>query len=37
MRYVELAAITAVLQFLSFGALTGRARRQSGPALFTKD
>jgi len=28
--YVELVAIIAVLQFLSFGALTGRARRQSG-------
>jgi len=37
MQYVELAAIIAVLQFLSFGALTGRARRQSGlkaPAIF---
>jgi glutathione S-transferase len=30
MQYVELVAIIAVLQFLSFGALTGRARRQSG-------
>jgi glutathione S-transferase len=30
MQYVELVAILAVLQFLSFGALTGRARRQSG-------
>jgi glutathione S-transferase len=30
MMYVELVAIIAVLQFLSFGALTGRARRQSG-------
>jgi len=30
MKYVELVAIIAVLQFLSFGALTGRARRQSG-------
>ena len=30
MQYVELVAIMSVLQFLSFGALTGRARRQSG-------
>jgi glutathione S-transferase len=30
MRYVELVAIIAVLQFLTFGALTGRARRHSG-------
>lgn len=30
MRYVELVAVIAVLQFLLFGALTGRARRQSG-------
>lgn len=30
MQYIELVAILAVLQFLSFGALTGRARRQSG-------
>jgi uncharacterized MAPEG superfamily protein len=30
MRYVELVAIMAVLQFLSIGALTGRARRRSG-------
>jgi glutathione S-transferase len=30
MQFVELVAIIAVLQFLSFGALTGRARRQSG-------
>ena len=30
MQYVELVAVIAVLQFFSFGALTGRARRQSG-------
>jgi len=30
MQYVELVAILAVLQFISFGALTGRARSQSG-------
>lgn len=30
MQYVELVAVMAVLQFFSFGALTGRARRQSG-------
>ena len=30
MQYVELVAVIAVLQFLSFGALTGRARRLSG-------
>lgn len=30
MQYVELVAILAVLQFLFFGAMTGRARRQSG-------
>ena len=30
MQYVELAAIVAVLQFLCFGALTGRLRRLSG-------
>jgi len=30
MQYVELVAAVAVLQFLSFGALTGRARRLSG-------
>lgn len=30
MQYVELAAIVAVLQFLCFGALTGRSRRLSG-------
>jgi len=30
MQYVELVASFAVLQFLCFGALTGRARRQSG-------
>jgi glutathione S-transferase len=37
MQYVELVAIMAVLQFLSFGALTGRARRRSGlkaPAII---
>ena len=37
MQYIELVAIMAVLQFLSFGALTGRARRQSGlkaPAII---
>jgi glutathione S-transferase len=30
MQYVELVAVTAVLQFFMFGALTGRARRDSG-------
>lgn len=30
MQYVELIAVIAVLQYFSFGALTGRARRQSG-------
>jgi hypothetical protein len=30
MHYVELVAILAVLQFISFTALTGRARGQSG-------
>ena len=30
MHYVELVAILAVIQFLAFGALTGRARRLSG-------
>lgn len=30
MQYIELIAVVAVLQFLSFGALTGRARRLSG-------
>jgi glutathione S-transferase len=30
MPYVELVAIFAVLQFLTFGALTGNARRASG-------
>ena len=30
MQYVELVAVIAVLQFISFGALTGRARRLSG-------
>ena len=30
MQYVELVAILAVLQFISFTALTGRARGQSG-------
>ena len=30
MQYVELVAVLAVLQFISFAALTGRARRQSG-------
>lgn len=30
MQYVELVAVIAVFQFLSFGALTGRARRLSG-------
>jgi glutathione S-transferase len=40
MQYVELVAIVAVLQFLTFGALTGRARRQSGlkaPAVTGHD
>ena len=30
MHYIELIAILAVIQFLVFGALTGRARRLSG-------
>lgn len=30
MQYVELVAVIAVLQFFAFGALTGRARSQSG-------
>ncbi len=30
MQYVELVAVLAVLQYLFFGALTGRARSQSG-------
>ena len=30
MQYVELVAVMAVLQFLSFGALAGSARRKSG-------
>jgi glutathione S-transferase len=30
MQFVELVAVIAVLQFFSFGALTGRARRVSG-------
>jgi len=30
MQYVELVAIIAVLQFFFFGAMTGRARRNSG-------
>jgi glutathione S-transferase len=30
MQYIELVAILAVLQFLSFAALTGSARRKSG-------
>lgn len=30
MQFVELVAVLAVLQFLSFGALTGGARRDSG-------
>ena len=30
MQYVELVAITAVLQFFFFGAMTGRARMKSG-------
>ena len=30
MQYVELVAVIAVLQFFSYGALTGLARRQSG-------
>jgi glutathione S-transferase len=30
MPYVDLVAVIAVLQYLSFGALTGRARRLSG-------
>jgi glutathione S-transferase len=30
MQYVELVAVIAILQFFLFGALTGRARRQSG-------
>ena len=37
MQYAELVAITAVLQFFFFGAMTGRARRNSGlkaPAMI---
>lgn len=37
MQYVELVAIIAVLQFFFFGAMTGRARRNSGlkaPAMI---
>jgi glutathione S-transferase len=30
MQYIELVAVLAVLQFFAFGALTGRARSQSG-------
>lgn len=30
MQYVELVVVIAVLQFLLFGAMTGRARSQSG-------
>jgi glutathione S-transferase len=30
MHYVELVALIAVIQFFAFGALTGRARRESG-------
>lgn len=30
MQYVELVAVIAVLQFFSFGALTGLARRKTG-------
>jgi glutathione S-transferase len=30
MHYVELVAVIAVVQFFMFGALTGRARRDSG-------
>ena len=30
MQYVELVAVIAVIQFVFFGALTGRARGQSG-------
>ncbi len=30
MQYVELVAVIAVLQFVAFGALTGRAREKSG-------
>lgn len=30
MQYVELAAVIAVMQFLFFGAMTGKARRESG-------
>ncbi|MEX0731004.1 MAG: MAPEG family protein [Aquisalimonadaceae bacterium] len=40
MQYVEFVAVIAVLQFFSFGALTGLARRQSGlkaPAITGHD
>lgn len=40
MEYVELVAILAVLQFFFFGAMTGRARRDSGlkaPAMTGDD
>jgi glutathione S-transferase len=40
MQYVELIAVIAIFQFFSFGALTGRARRQSGlkaPAITGHD
>ncbi len=30
MQYVELVAISAVLQFFFFGFMTGQARRKSG-------
>ena len=30
MQYVELVAVLAVVQFMAFGALTGKARGQSG-------
>ena len=40
MQYVELVGILSVLQYLAFGALTGKARRQSGlkaPAVTGHD
>lgn len=40
MEYIELIGLLAVLQFLFFGALTGRARRESGlkaPAMLGDD
>jgi glutathione S-transferase len=40
MQYVELVAVIAVFQFFFFGAMTGRARRESGlkaPAITGHD